>query len=228
MRARRVWDSRGRPTVEAEVVVKGGAWGRAIAPAGASTGAGEAKDLRDGDAVLGGLNVRRALGNVNGEIRTALLGLNVAAQAEIDARLIALDGTPDKSRLGGNASSRFRWPARTPPRRRRRSRSGAIWPASAHVALPVPQIQIFGGGAHARGRVDVQDFLVVCPGAGSFAEALEWTAEVYRGRRRAPGEKGHAAGRRRRRRLLARVPLQRGRSRRARRRDRGRGPQARP
>ncbi len=179
LRGRRVWDSRGRPTVEAEVVVRGGAWGRAIAPAGASTGAGEAKDLRDGDALLGGLNVRHAVGNVNGEIRAALLGMNVHAQREIDATLVALDGTADKSRLGANAlvavslacAQAAAATARVP-----------LWRHLAgerNVALPVPQIQIFGGGAHARGRVDIQDYLVVCPGAGSFAEALEWTAEVY-------------------------------------------------
>jgi len=179
LRGRRVWDSRGRPTVEAEVLVKGGAWGRAIAPAGASTGAGEAKDLRDGDAVLGGLNVRRALGNINGEIRAALLGMNVAAQAEIDARLVALDGTADKSRLGGNALVAVSLACA------QAAAAAAKVPLWRHlagerrVALPVPQIQIFGGGAHARGRVDIQDYLVVCPGAGSFAEALEWTAEVY-------------------------------------------------
>jgi enolase len=179
LRGRRVWDSRGRPTVEAEVVLGSGAWGRAIAPAGASTGAGEAKELRDGDAPFGGLGVRRAVANVNGPIRAALLTMDVRAQAAIDAKLIALDGTADKSRLGANAlvavslacAQAAAAAARVP-----------LWRHLAgerRVALPVPQIQIFGGGAHARGRVDVQDYLVVCPGAGSFAEALEWTAEVY-------------------------------------------------
>jgi enolase 1/2/3 len=179
LRGRRVWDSRGRPTVEAEVVLGNGAWGRAIAPAGASTGAGEAKDLRDGDAAFGGLGVRRAVANVNGPIRAALLTMDVRTQAAIDAKLIALDGTADKSRLGANAlvavslacAHAAAAAARVP-----------LWRHLAgerRVALPVPQIQIFGGGAHARGRVDIQDYLVVCPGAGSFAEALEWTAEIY-------------------------------------------------
>jgi enolase len=179
LRGRSVWDSRGRPTVEAEVVLGNGAWGRAIAPAGASTGAGEAKDLRDGDAAFGGLGVRRAVANVNGPIRAALLTMDVRAQAAIDAKLIALDGTADKSRLGANAlvavslacAHAAAAAARVP-----------LWRHLAgerRVALPVPQIQIFGGGAHARGRVDIQDYLVICPGAGSFAEALEWTAEIY-------------------------------------------------
>jgi enolase len=179
LRGRRVWDSRGRPTVEAEVVVKSGACGRAIAPAGASTGAGEAKDLRDGDAALGGLDVRRAVGHVNGEIRAALLGMHVGDQAAIDAKLVALDGTADKSRLGGNALVAVSLACA------QAAAAAAKVPLWRHlagerrVALPVPQIQIFGGGAHARGRVDIQDYLVVCPGAGSFSEALEWTAEVY-------------------------------------------------
>ena len=100
---RRVWDSRGRPTVEAEVILEGGARGRAIAPAGASTGSGEALDLRDGGAHLGGFDVSRAVGNVNGEIATALVGMDVVDQLAIDETLIALDGTAQKSRLGGTA-----------------------------------------------------------------------------------------------------------------------------
>src|SRR5215813_8835442 len=103
VRGRRVWDSRGRPTVEAEVTLAGGARGRAIAPAGASTGSGEALDLRDADARLGGLGVVRAVGNVNGEIARALEGRDAKSQAEIDRVLIELDGTPNKGRLGGNA-----------------------------------------------------------------------------------------------------------------------------
>jgi len=181
LRGRRVWDSRGRPTVEAEVTLKGkrALTGRAIAPAGASTGAGEAKDLRDGDATLGGLGVRRAVGNVNGEIRAALTGMNVHDQAAIDATLVALDGTADKSRLGANALVAVSLACAQAA-----AAAGGVplWRHLAgerRVALPVPQIQIFGGGAHARGRVDIQDYLVICPGAGSFSEALEWTAEVY-------------------------------------------------
>src|ERR1051326_2489659 len=101
--ARRVWDSRGRPTVEADVMLENGACGRAIAPAGASKGGGEALDLRDGGEAFGGYDVRRAVANVNGEIARAVAGMDAANQAALDARLIALDGTPNKTRLGANA-----------------------------------------------------------------------------------------------------------------------------
>ena len=179
---RRVWDSRGRPTVEAEVVLAGGARGRAIAPAGASRGAHEALDRRDGGARLGGHDVRAAVAAVNDEIGPALEGLDAGAQEAVDRRLIELDGTPDKTRLGANAAIAV---------------SMAVAHAAAAAAdlplwrwlrphlrpgdavLPLPEIQIFGGGAHAGRRVDIQDFMVICPGAATFAEALEWTAEVY-------------------------------------------------
>jgi enolase len=176
--ARRVWDSRGRPTVEAEVVVDGGI-GRAIAPAGASTGSGEARELRDGGARLRGLDVGQAVENVRGPIRSALLGLDAAQQASVDRAMVELDGTPDKGRLGANgivavslACAHAAAAAHRQP----------LWQWLARgqaPALPLPEVQIFGGGAHAGARVDLQDFLLVAPGAGSFAEALEWTAEVY-------------------------------------------------
>ena len=181
IRARRVWDSRGRPTVEAELTLHDGAVGLAISPAGASRGTREAHELRDsGAARFGGLDVMQAVGNVNGEIARALVGASARDQVALDRRLIELDGTPNKTRLGANATL-------------------AVSMAAAHAAaaslglplfeylggaeatlLPMPQIQIFGGGAHAGRRVDIQDFMVVCPGAQSFAQALEWTAEVYR------------------------------------------------
>jgi len=181
IRARRVWDSRGRPTVEAELTLHDGAVGLAISPAGASKGTREAHELRDGGAArFGGLDVMQAVGHVNGEIARALVGASARDQVALDRRLIELDGTPNKSRLGANATL-------------------AVSMAAAHAAaaslgvplfeylggaeatlLPMPQIQIFGGGAHAGRRVDIQDFMVVCPGAQSFAQALEWTAEVYR------------------------------------------------
>jgi enolase len=194
VRGRRVWDSRGRPTVEAEVALAGGATGRAIAPAGASTGTGEAVDLRDGGTRLGGMGVGRAVASVNGTIAPALAGLDAADQAAVDRTLCDLDGTPAKARLGGNATV-------------------AVSMAAAHAAaaaaglplwrwlgggeaatLPLPEIQIFGGGAHAAGRLDVQDFLVVCPGASTFAEALEWTAEVYRAAGGLMAESGRLKG----------------------------------
>ena len=177
---RRIWDSRGRPTVEAEVTLKDGAKGRAIAPAGASKGTREALELRDGGIPFGGLDVLQAVGHINGEIAKALIGTDAENQLALDQALIALDGTENKTRLGANATL-------------------AVSMATAHAMaqasgvplyrylgqgtigrLPMPQIQIFGGGAHAGRRVDVQDFMVVCPGANSFAQALEWTAEVYR------------------------------------------------
>ena len=178
--ARRVWDSRGRPTVEAELQLHGGATGRAIVPAGASTGTREAPELRDGGAAHGGLDVQRALAHVNGEIAAALLGRDAADQAALDRCLIELDATPAKSRLGANATLAVSMAAA------HAAAAAAGVPLYRHLGgdaatlLPMPQIQIFGGGAHAGRRVDIQDFMVVCPGATSFAQALEWTAEVYR------------------------------------------------
>jgi len=173
IKGRRVWDSRGRPTVEAEVIVGRGATplasGRAIAPAGASTGAGEAKAL----------DVPTAVKNINTLIRDALRALSVADQQAIDERLIELDGTADKHRLGANAMVAVSLACA------QAAASSAKVPLWKHlagerrVALPVPQIQIYGGGAHARGRVDLQDYMVICTGAGSFSEALEWTAQIY-------------------------------------------------
>ena len=191
---RRVWDSRGRPTVEVEVELAGGACGRAIAPAGASTGTGEAVDLRDGGERFGGLDVRRALANINETIGPALRGRDACEQPEIDRTLIDLDGTPNKARLGGNALI---------------ATSMAVLHAAAAchevplwrylagegtAGIPVPEIQIFGGGAHAARRVDIQDFMVVCPKTSSFAEALDRTAEVYRAAGRLMAERGLAQG----------------------------------
>ena len=175
----RVWDSRGRPTVEAEVRLQDGSRGRAIAPAGASTGSGEAVDLRDGGDALGGYDVQRALGNIRGEIADALRGTDAGDQAAVDALLCRLDGTDDKRRLGANATVAVSMATA------HAAAAAAGVPLWRHLAgdrdvvLPLPEIQIFGGGAHADGRVDVQDFMVVAPGAESFDQALVWTAEVY-------------------------------------------------
>jgi enolase len=180
VRGRRLWDSRGRPTVEAEVTLRGGAGGRAIAPAGASTGTGEALDLRDGGAAFGGLDVHRAVAAVNTELAAALFGRDANDQAAIDSVMIELDGTPNRSRLGGNALVAT---SMAVLKARAAADDLPLWrylAAGAKVRLPLPEIQIFGGGAHAARRVDVQDFMVVCPGANSFTEALDWTAEVYR------------------------------------------------
>lgn len=180
VRGRRVWDSRGRPTVETDIVLKSGLRGRAIAPAGASMGTGEAVDKRDGGAAFGGLDVAGAVRSVNGEIAAALIGRDALDQAGIDAALIALDGTENLSRLGGNAV------VATSMAVLHAAAAAAGQPLWRHLSggrtirIPLPEIQIFGGGAHAARRVDVQDFMVMCPAAGSFAEALDWTAEVYR------------------------------------------------
>jgi enolase len=192
VRAHRIWDSRGRPTIEVDVLLADGTRGRGIAPAGASRGSLEAIDLRDGGAVLGGLGVSRAVANVNGPIAAALVGLDARDQSGVDAAIIALDRSPTKALLGGNATI---------------AASMAVLSAAAaqaevplwrhlsdghEVRLPLPQIQIFGGGAHAGRRIDVQDLLVMPVGAQSFDEALVMVAEVYR----VAGELMAASGRR--------------------------------
>ncbi len=178
--ARRVWDSRGRPTVEAEVHLPGGVTGRATAPAGASTGRGEALDLRDGGAAFGGYDVTRALRQVRDTIAPSLRGRDVTDQAGLDRVLIDLDGTPDKRRLGGNACIAVSMAALHAAAGAARLPLWRYLLGSEPALLPLPEIQIFGGGAHAGRRVDVQDFMVTAVGAASFGEALDWTAEVYR------------------------------------------------
>src|SRR5690606_16655639 len=158
VRGRRGWDSRGRPTVEVEVRLASGAVGRAIAPAGASRGRHEAVDLRDGGEGFGRHDVTRALRGIAGEIAPALRGCDASDQEAVDRLLIDLDGTADKSRLGGNAL------IATSMAVLHASAAAAGEPLWKHVAgsgpvtMPVPEIQIFGGGAHAARRVDVQDF----------------------------------------------------------------------
>jgi enolase len=180
VRGRRVWDSRGRPTVEAEVALVCGARGRAIAPAGASTGSGEAVDLRDGDNHFGGAGVMRAVGNVNGEIANALHGCDASSQADVDRLLIELDGTPTKSRLGGNALVAVSMAVLHAAAAAEQKPLYAYLLGDLDPVMPLPEVQIFGGGAHAARRIDIQDFMIMAPKAGTFAEALEWTAEVYR------------------------------------------------
>lgn len=181
VKGRRVWDSRGHPTVEVEATLSNGSFGRAIAPAGASRGTREAIDLRDGGEALRGKGVSRALSGVNGPIAEALIGLEARDQKAVDEAIVNLDPSPLKERLGGNATV---------------SASLAVLHAAAsdsgkplwrHVAdhygcvasVPLPEIQIFGGGAHAGRRVDVQDFMIMAPGASDFDEAMEITSEVY-------------------------------------------------
>ena len=176
---RRVWDSRGRPTVEAEVHLAGGVIGRAIAPAGASTGSGEALDLRDGGEKLGGFDVRTAVDNVNIQIADALSGMDAADQTLIDQSLIALDGTPNKRVLGGNATIASSMAVLQSVAA---AHGVPLWrylAAKNDIVMPLPEIQIFGGGVHAGRRVDIQDFMVAAPAAENVDEALEWTAEIY-------------------------------------------------
>jgi enolase len=177
--ARRIWDSRGRPTVEAEIALSDGAMGRGVAPAGASRGSREAIDKRDGGKRFGGFDVQDALRGIQTEISPALAGLDPFDQAAIDARLVALDGSPNKARLGGNALTAVSLGVLHAAAA---SRGLPLWLyclGDKPAILPLPEIQIFGGGAHAARRTDIQDFMVIAPRAKTFAEALEVTAEVY-------------------------------------------------
>ena len=180
VRAREIIDSRGNPTVEADVALAGGVVGRAAVPSGASTGSREAVELRDGDkSRYLGKGVLKAVANANGEIREALLGHDVRDQKGIDERLIALDGTDGKARLGANALLAV---------------SLATAHAAAHAAgqglyrhlggagpkmMPVPMMNIINGGAHADNSVDIQEFMILPVGAASFSEALRCGAEVF-------------------------------------------------
>ncbi len=194
VRARRVWDSRGRPTVEAEVTLAGGAWGRAIAPAGASRGSREAIDLRDGGTRFGGFDVMRALDNVNGALARALAGRDALDQPTIDARIAAEDATPDKSKLGANATVAV---SLAVAHAAAAAQGLALWRhlAGRHpVTLPLPEVQIFGGGAHAGRRIDIQDLMVMPVGAWTWSDALAIVAEVYRAAGELMRDEGKLAG----------------------------------
>ncbi|WP_455384280.1 phosphopyruvate hydratase [Acidihalobacter prosperus] len=178
--ARELLDSRGNPTVEADVRLASGAAGRAAVPSGASTGTREAVELRDGDPKrYGGKGVRQAVANVNGEIREDLLGLDGRDQAGIDRRLIELDGTPNKSRLGANALlavsmalSKAAAAEANLPLYRQLGGNGTL-------TMPVPMMNIINGGAHADNSVDLQEFMIVPVGAPSLSEAVRYGAEVF-------------------------------------------------
>lgn len=177
---RRVWDSRGRPTVEAEVTLRGGARGRAIAPAGASTGSAEALDRRDGGEAFGGYDVRGAVLAVTKAFGPVLKGLDATDQALVDQTMIDTDGTSEKKRYGANAAIAVSMAVAHAAAAASEQPLYRYLAGDRPLILPLPEIQIFGGGAHAGRRVDIQDFMVVCPGATTFAEALNWTAEIYR------------------------------------------------
>ncbi len=194
IRGRRVWDSRGRPTVEAEIRLADGSLGRAMAPAGASTGSGEALDRRDGGERFGGYDVTGAVAAVNGEIAAALVGTDVSDQSRLDAALVALDGTPNKRRLGGNALVAVSMAAAHAGAAAARLPLWRYLLVENEPVLPLPEIQILGGGAHAGRRVDIQDFMVIAVGADDYTQALDWTAEVYRAAGALLAEQGRLQG----------------------------------
>lgn len=196
VKGRRVWDSRGNPTVEVDVVLENGCLGRAIAPAGASRGAREAIDLRDGGKALRGKDVSQALSNVNGLIAQTLIGLDANDQQAADDAIVDLDASPMKEVLGGNATVAASLAVL------HAAAADAQKPLWRHVAdsygqtpsIPLPEIQIFGGGAHAGRRVDIQDFMIMVPGAASFDEVMEITNEVYFAAGDIMASRGKAAG----------------------------------
>jgi enolase len=179
LRARQILDSRGNPTVEVDVRLASGAFGRAAVPSGASTGVHEAVELRDGGTAYGGKAVSKAVANVDGEIAEAVRGLDAREQEKVDRRLIELDGTPNKRRLGANAILGVSLAT---------AKAAA---ADAGVSLfrflggedartlPVPMLNVVNGGAHAQNSLDLQEFMVVPAGARSFADALELGATVF-------------------------------------------------
>jgi len=177
--ARQILDSRGNPTVEVELSVSSGAWGRAAVPSGASTGEFEATELRDGGSDWMGKGVTHAVGNVNGEIATAVRGEDASAQAALDRLLIELDGTPNKSRLGANAILAVSLAA---AHASAAEMGQPLWRYiggdAAHV-LPVPMLNVINGGAHADNSVDFQEFMIVPVGARNFAQALQMGSEVF-------------------------------------------------
>jgi enolase 1/2/3 len=177
---REILDSRGNPTVEVEVVLEDGSRGRAAVPSGASTGAHEAVELRDGDkARYGGKGVRKAADAVNGEIYDALGGMNAEAQTKIDETLIALDGTPNKSRLGANAILGVSLAVAKAAAASRKAPLYRYVGGAAARTLPVPMMNIVNGGVHADNPIDFQEFMIVPAGASTFAEALRAGAEIF-------------------------------------------------
>jgi enolase len=190
--ARQILDSRGNPTVEVELSLQSGAWGRAAVPSGASTGEFEATELRDGGADWMGKGVGEAVDNVNGEIATAVRGQDAASQAALDRILISLDGTPNKSRLGANAILAVSLAAAHASAAEQRL---PLWRylggETAHV-LPVPMMNVLNGGAHADNAVDFQEFMIVPVGARTFSEGLRMGAEVFHNLKATLREEGHS------------------------------------
>jgi enolase len=177
--ARQILDSRGNPTVEVELTLATGAWGRAAVPSGASTGEFEATELRDGGPAYMGKGVTRAVANVNGEIDEALGGTDAGDQATLDRRLIELDGTPNKSRLGANAVLGVSLAAAHAMAAERRLPLWRHLAGDVPPVLPVPMMNVLNGGAHADNKVDFQEFMIVPVGASSFTECLRIGTEVF-------------------------------------------------
>jgi enolase len=192
--AREILDSRGNPTVEVEVELISGARGRAAVPSGASTGAHEAVELRDGEVRYGGKGVQDAVAHVNGEIRDAVTGIDAADQRVLDAQLCALDGTDAKGRLGANALLGVSLAAaKAQAEEADLALYRSVGVTTAHV-LPVPMMNVLNGGAHADSNVDLQEFMIVPVGAVSFSEALRWGSETYHALKGILKERGLSTG----------------------------------
>jgi enolase len=188
---REILDSRGNPTVEVDVVLEDGSFGRAAVPSGASTGTHEAVELRDGDKRYFGKGVRKAVDAVNGEIFDAIGGMDAEGQIKIDETLIALDGTPNKARLGANAILGVSLACA------KAAAAAAEMPLYRYVGgatartLPVPMMNILNGGVHADNPIDFQEFMIMPVGADNFAEALRMGAEVFHTLKKALRDAGH-------------------------------------
>ncbi|MCU0987201.1 MAG: phosphopyruvate hydratase [Acetobacteraceae bacterium] len=191
--AREILDSRGNPTVEVDVILDGGAMGRAAVPSGASTGAHEAIELRDGDkARFGGKGVKKALDAVEGEIFDALSGLDASEQVMIDNLMVDLDGTPNKARLGANAILGV---SLAVAKAAAAAHGMPLWRwvgGSLARTLPVPMMNVINGGAHADNPIDIQEFMIMPVGAGTGADAIRIGAEVFQALKKTLSDQGHA------------------------------------
>src|SRR5437763_12479993 len=176
---RQILDSRGNPTVEVEVALESGATGRAAVPSGASTGVHEALELRDGGAEWGGKGVTKAVANVRGEIAAAVRGMDGSAQEALDRRLVELDGTPNKGRLGANAILGVSLATAKAAAAEAGVSLFRFLGGDEARTLPVPMLNVINGGVHAANSIDLQEFMVVPGGARSFAEALQIGAETF-------------------------------------------------
>jgi len=195
IQGREILDSRGNPTVEVDVLLEAGEIGRAAVPSGASTGAHEAVELRDGDQRrYGGKGVRKAVGHVNQEIAAALRGSDASDQRAIDERLINLDGTANKSRLGANAVLGASLAVARAAALATRKPLYRYLAGERDLLMPVPMMNILNGGKHAQTKVDFQEFMVVPAGAPSYAEGLRWGAEVFHALKQTLHERGLSTG----------------------------------